>query len=223
MSVHMPSMRVRGSIRVVFMDTVLLGLVLCLVSQTWAMPVTLVKSNIPPTREMAAYQMTRLAQSTLDLTISGLEKRFLNHDSGSCTLETLRVRRDWRALSRHERRAYIDSILCLQRLPPQTPSALAAGAKTRYDDFLATHINQTWHIHRTVSHATQGLAEVGPLLMISRARSWHGIGISSTHSKRLYATNAATAGISRKSPHYQVYQIHPIDDDLPDTGTGAPT
>lgn len=197
MSFHTPSMRVRG-IQVALMDAVLLGLVLCLVSQAWAMPMTLVKGNISLSRETAANQMSRLAQSALDLTLSGLENRSLNHDSSSCTLETLRVRRDWRALSHCERRAYIDSILCLQRLPPQTPSALAAGAKTRYDDFLATHINQTWHIHRTVSHATQGLAEVGPLLMTSRARSWHGIGISSTHSKRLYAMNAATAGISRK-------------------------
>lgn len=197
MSFHTPSMRVRG-IRVALMDAVLLGLVLCLVSQAWAMPMTLVKGNISLSRETAANQMSRLAQSALDLTLSGLENRSLNHDSSSCTLETLRVRRDWRALSHCERRAYIDSILCLQRLPPQTPSALVAGAKTRYDDFLATHINQTWHIHRTVSHATQGLAEVGPLLMTSRARSWHGIGISSTHSKRLYAMNAATAGISRK-------------------------
>lgn len=36
-------------------------------------------------------------------------------------------------------------------LPAKTPSDLAEGAKTRYDDWIVTHINQTLKIHGTVS------------------------------------------------------------------------
>lgn len=159
MPVYKPSICARGGTRVVLMEALLLSFLLCLVSQAWAMPMTSAKDNTSFSRDTASYQINRLSQSALDLTLYGLENRSLNQDRGSCTRETLRVRRDWRALTHRERRAYIDSILCLQRLPPQTPSALAAGAKTRYDDFLATHINQTWHIHRTVSCALPDLAE----------------------------------------------------------------
>jgi tyrosinase len=132
------------------MDALLISFLLCLVSQACAMPMASTDDNAS-SAETALYQTNRLARSALDLTLYGLGNRILNHDTGSCTLETLRVRRDWRALTHGERRSYIDAILCLQQLSPQTPAALAAGAKTRYDDFLATHINQTWHIHRTVS------------------------------------------------------------------------
>jgi tyrosinase len=147
---HQTSMYARGGTRVVLMDALFISFLLCLFSQTWAMSMVSNQDSTLNSEDTALYQMNLLARSALDLTLDGLENRSLNHDRGSCTLETLRVRRDWTALTERERRAYIDSILCLQQLPPQTPDALAAGAKTRYDDFLATHINQTWHIHRTV-------------------------------------------------------------------------
>lgn len=50
-----------------------------------------------------------------------------------------------------ERINYTDSMLCLMDKPAKTPSDLAPGAKTRYDDWVATHINQTLSIHCTVS------------------------------------------------------------------------
>ncbi|KAJ5094206.1 hypothetical protein N7456_010067 [Penicillium angulare] len=65
------------------------------------------------------------------------------------TLEKLRIRRNWRAFSVEERKAYIDSVLCLQSLPSRTPYELAKGSKARYDDFVATHINQSTIIHRS--------------------------------------------------------------------------
>lgn len=37
--------------------------------------------------------------------------------------------------------------MCLQGKQPQTPSSLAPGAKTRFDDWVVTHINQTSTIH----------------------------------------------------------------------------
>ena len=51
------------------------------------------------------------------------------------------------ALSKKERKAYTDAVLCLQSKPARTPSSLVPGAKSRYDDFVATHINQTGYIH----------------------------------------------------------------------------
>lgn len=35
--------------------------------------------------------------------------------------------------------------------PAKTPSSLAPGAKTRYDDYIVTHINQTLTIHMTAN------------------------------------------------------------------------
>ncbi|KAJ5326112.1 uncharacterized protein N7506_009214 [Penicillium brevicompactum] len=92
---------------------------------------------------IASSQLDQLAQFALNVTKSAIGS------SGNCTLENLHIRRDWRAFSNIEKKAYINSVLCLQKLPARTPSDLAAGAKTRYDDFVATHINQTLLIHRT--------------------------------------------------------------------------
>lgn len=94
---------------------------------------------------IASRQLDQLAQFALNVT-----KDTIRNLKGNCTLETLQIRRDWRAFTPTEKKAYIRSVLCLQALPARTPSNLAAGAKTRYDDFVATHINQTLFIHRTV-------------------------------------------------------------------------
>lgn len=51
-----------------------------------------------------------------------------------------------------ERINYTDALNCLMDKPTKTPTDLAPGAKTRYDDWVVTHINQTLHIHSTVSH-----------------------------------------------------------------------
>lgn len=52
-------------------------------------------------------------------------------------------------LSTSEKKDYIKAVQCLSKKPAKTPSAIAAGAKNRYDDFVATHINQTIGIHGT--------------------------------------------------------------------------
>lgn len=49
-----------------------------------------------------------------------------------------------------ERINYTDALNCLMDKPSQTPSDMAPGAKTRYDDWVVTHINQTLSIHSTV-------------------------------------------------------------------------
>jgi tyrosinase len=54
-------------------------------------------------------------------------------------------------LSRAEKLNYIDALKCLASKPARTPSAIAAGAKSRYDDFVVTHIQQTMTIHGTAN------------------------------------------------------------------------
>ncbi|RGP71029.1 tyrosinase [Fusarium sporotrichioides] len=66
-----------------------------------------------------------------------------------CTTANAEVRRDWKALSKKERKAYIDAVLCLREKPSKADPSFAPGARTRYDDFVAVHINQTSSIHAT--------------------------------------------------------------------------
>ena len=48
-----------------------------------------------------------------------------------------------------ERKAYIGAVQCLLASPSRSDPVLVPGAKTRYDDFVAQHINQTGTIHGT--------------------------------------------------------------------------
>ncbi|KAI4948928.1 hypothetical protein J4E91_005390 [Alternaria rosae] len=72
-----------------------------------------------------------------------LEKR------GSCSIFNASVRKDWAIMSAKERKAYISAVQCMFDAPSQSDPALVPGAKTRYDDFVAQHINQTLAIHGT--------------------------------------------------------------------------
>ncbi|KAF2215550.1 hypothetical protein CERZMDRAFT_4869, partial [Cercospora zeae-maydis SCOH1-5] len=65
-----------------------------------------------------------------------------------CTFETASVRREWDSLTAQEKRAYTDAVRCLMR-KPSISGDLAPGARSRYDDFLGTHINHTLSIHGT--------------------------------------------------------------------------
>ncbi|KAF1999790.1 Di-copper centre-containing protein [Amniculicola lignicola CBS 123094] len=57
------------------------------------------------------------------------------------------VRKEWRTLSKSARLNYLDAVHCLLSTPPLTPLSAAPGIRSRYDDFVATHINQTLSIH----------------------------------------------------------------------------
>jgi len=43
----------------------------------------------------------------------------------------------------------LSAVNCLAKLPPKTPKSVCPGCKNRYDDFVATHIQQTFFIHAT--------------------------------------------------------------------------
>lgn len=70
-----------------------------------------------------------------------------------CNKKNVAVRKEWSALSTPEKKDYIKAVQCMSKLPAKTPAGIAAGAKNRYDDFVATHINQTLFIHGTVRNS----------------------------------------------------------------------
>jgi hypothetical protein len=53
-------------------------------------------------------------------------------------------------MERSEKLNYIEAVQCLGKKKAKTPSAVAAGAKTRYDDFVVTHIQLTQVTHGNV-------------------------------------------------------------------------
>ncbi|KAI8627356.1 Di-copper centre-containing protein [Xylariaceae sp. FL1651] len=69
--------------------------------------------------------------------------------STTCTKDKLLVRREWGDLSAADRKAYIKAVLCVTNSPSKLDHTKYPGAKTRYDDFVAVHINQTMSIHST--------------------------------------------------------------------------
>ncbi|KAG6356012.1 hypothetical protein INS49_015397 [Diaporthe citri] len=71
--------------------------------------------------------------------------------NSTCTADKVSVRKSWHDLTPEERIAYTDAVLCLQSKEAKTPSSLAEGAMSRFDDFVVTHINQTFTIHQTAS------------------------------------------------------------------------
>ncbi|KAK1757108.1 hypothetical protein QBC47DRAFT_320563 [Echria macrotheca] len=105
---------------------------------------------IPADLEDALSQLESLGTATYqqveDTLAAEAKKRTL---TGSCTLSKLRVRREWSTLSGNERKDYIRAVKCLMSKPARTPTSLVPGVRNRFDDFVATHINQTMSIHWT--------------------------------------------------------------------------
>lgn len=57
------------------------------------------------------------------------------------------VRKEWRTLSAPEKSSYLDAVNCILARPPLTPQFNNSGVRSRYDDLLYTHIQQTFSIH----------------------------------------------------------------------------
>ncbi|KAF1933362.1 Di-copper centre-containing protein [Didymella exigua CBS 183.55] len=53
-----------------------------------------------------------------------------------------------------EKKAYISSVQCLARLPPEISKAVCPGCRNRYDDFVVVHIQQSFSIHVTGNFLT---------------------------------------------------------------------
>ncbi|CAG8979027.1 hypothetical protein HYALB_00011596 [Hymenoscyphus albidus] len=74
--------------------------------------------------------------------------------NSSCTEANVAVRREWGDLSGPDRKAYTDAVLCLMAKPPRTDNTLVPGAKSRFDDFVWVHMNQSLYIHATANFLT---------------------------------------------------------------------
>lgn len=49
-----------------------------------------------------------------------------------------------------EKTNYIAAVQCLMKLPSKTPKADCPGCRSRYDDFTANHIKQTFTVRRSI-------------------------------------------------------------------------
>ncbi|KAL8297909.1 hypothetical protein RB597_007093 [Gaeumannomyces tritici] len=72
----------------------------------------------------------------------------------ACGIHNTAIRRDWETLSKCERKDYIRAVKCLMTNPAKSSPSFAPGARTRFDDFVALHINQTLAIHGTGNFLT---------------------------------------------------------------------
>ncbi|KAB5578897.1 hypothetical protein GE09DRAFT_563609 [Coniochaeta sp. 2T2.1] len=110
--------------------------------------------NVARNESDAAAQLADLAQLAYNTTIEEIDETATKRALPSCSLSKLRVRREWGKLSANERKAYTKAVQCLQSKPPRTPASVAPGAKSRFDDFIVTHIQQTLNIHYTANFLT---------------------------------------------------------------------
>ncbi|KAK6067544.1 hypothetical protein SCUP234_11542 [Seiridium cupressi] len=94
---------------------------------------------------LAAQSLANLNASVADGTLAA--QLATKGVSQTCTIETAAVRREYSTLSNDEKLEYTNAVKCLMAKDPITPLDLAPGVRSRYDDFVATHINQTWSIH----------------------------------------------------------------------------
>ncbi|KAL2143111.1 hypothetical protein VTI28DRAFT_325 [Corynascus sepedonium] len=88
--------------------------------------------------------------AVLDLQEKGrpsIDARIAN--SATCSKENLQVRREWGDISDEEKKAYIAAMLCIMEKPSKLDPTQFPGAKSRYDDFVVVHMNQTMTIHGT--------------------------------------------------------------------------
>ncbi|EUC29314.1 hypothetical protein COCCADRAFT_40308 [Bipolaris zeicola 26-R-13] len=107
--------------------------------------------------ESAALQRRDVIQDLQNQAIAALKEAETNGSlerRSSCSVFNAPVRRNWDHLSKKERREYISAVKCLQSLPSKSDPALVPGAKTRFDDFVGQHINQTRSIHGTGNFLT---------------------------------------------------------------------
>lgn len=131
-----------------------------------------------------------------------------SQNSSSCSVSTARVRKEWSALKDSEKKDYIDAVLCLQS-KPSISGDLVPGARSRYDDFVAAHINQTLTIHETVSRLSKPSDIV---LTVIRATSFHGTATTSGPTRQPYEMNADIRAINLTSTGEDtltIYSMHP--------------
>jgi tyrosinase len=136
---------------------------------------------------VASDQLDQLAAFAQEEVKASLEGATRKQKRGGCTLGNLAVRQEWYvdlffyppiyllvrhnafanvlfrgSLSSKQRKAYTSAVVCLQKKQSKTPASLLPGARSRFDDWVGTHINQTLTIHYTVITSSLALPKPPP-------------------------------------------------------------
>lgn len=114
----------------------------------FAVTAFLAGTNASPGQKLptSASSDTQVAQEQLNILVSNAKyiiKSGKKPFSPTCKPGNVKVRKEWGTLSPRERIAYTDAVRCLQSKPAKSSASWAPGAKTRFDDWVATHIDQT--------------------------------------------------------------------------------
>ncbi|KAK1776651.1 hypothetical protein QBC45DRAFT_212096 [Copromyces sp. CBS 386.78] len=67
--------------------------------------------------------------------------------NGKCNKKNVKVRKEWRNLSKSERRGYLKAFKCFLDTPSSLPVGQVPGAVSAYDDLVYLHLNVTPFIH----------------------------------------------------------------------------
>ncbi|KAM0715186.1 hypothetical protein Q7P37_009651 [Cladosporium fusiforme] len=94
-------------------------------------------------------RLQKLSDGFTEKALARLDEREEQGVESNCTRENVVYRKEYGDLTHDERLDYVNAVLCLQTLPARTPANVSAGARSRFDDFVVTHIQQTRTIHFT--------------------------------------------------------------------------
>ncbi|PGH00828.1 hypothetical protein AJ79_08079 [Helicocarpus griseus UAMH5409] len=110
-------------------------------------------SAVSPALAQSADPVDLLAEEALTIRAK-YDESLPDNPERTCTEENVIVRKEWGSLSESERVEYTNAVLCLLEEPSQLDPVEVPGARNRYDDFVAVHINQTLGIHATGNFLT---------------------------------------------------------------------
>lgn len=116
---------------------------------------TLATAQAPSINDYSAADIASGAafQDISDIADASIRSNIGSRVNAQCTYENADVRREWRTLSQATRKSFTDAVVCLQNMEPQIMTAAQAadypGVKSRWDEYVATHINYTMNIHDT--------------------------------------------------------------------------
>lgn len=92
-------------------------------------------------------------QNVSDVALQRMQSNINSRPDQTCNFDNAAVRTEFRKMSKPERKSLTDAFMCLQNMAPQVmtdaESANYPGIKSRYDEYVATHINYTTNIHMT--------------------------------------------------------------------------
>ncbi|KAK6342348.1 hypothetical protein TWF718_007750 [Orbilia javanica] len=63
------------------------------------------------------------------------------------TCNKIYIRKEWRDMTANDRSSFLRSMNLILKKEGRTPRSVWSGAVSRYDDLVATHINQTFEVH----------------------------------------------------------------------------